>query len=497
MTVNERTEAYLLPELPQIPERTFRITDYGAESGGLSLSTAAIQAVLDACAAAGGGTVIIPPGLWRTGPLTLHSRINLHAERGAMVQFVSDSSLYPLLPSYYEGNSGWRCQAPLDGDGLSDVAITGEGIFDGSGEGWRPVKRFKMTEQQWKKLTGSGGVVDEDGEIWWPSRAALEGEAYVRKLQESGETAMEAYLPARDYLRPTLLSLRNCRRVLLDGPTFQNSPAWCLHPMACEQITVRNVQVRNPWFSQNGDGIDLESCSHALVEHCSFDVGDDAICLKSGKDEEGRRLGKPCRYVTIRHCTVYHGHGGVVIGSEMSGGVHAVRVNDCLFIGTDIGLRFKSARGRGGVVEDIVMENITMSGIIHEAVSFHMFYAGVEGSEGHDVELLPVTEETPQFRDITLRNIVCQGANTALLVNGLPELPLAGLTVEKLRADSEQGIILRNADGLKLDGIRLQTAQLPALQITKCSNVTITDSDELLLARSQDNVTVRVLPGTP
>jgi polygalacturonase len=295
---------------------------------------------------------------------------------------------------------------------------------------------------------------------------------------------MKAYLPVRDYLRPTLLSLRNCRRVLLDGPTFQNSPAWCLHPMACEQITVRNVQVRNPWFSQNGDGIDLESCSYALVEHCSFDVGDDAICLKSGKDEEGRRLGKPCRYITIRHCTVYHGHGGVVIGSEMSGGVHAVRVNDCLFIGTDIGLRFKSARGRGGVVEDIVMENITMSSIIHEAVSFHMFYAGVEGSEGHDEQLLPVTEETPQFRDITLRNIVCQGANTALLVNGLPELPLAGLTVENLRADSERGIILRNADGLKLDGIRLQTAQLPALQITKCSNVTITDSDELLLTRS-------------
>lgn len=483
MRVNQKAEAYPLPELPQIPQRTFIITDYGAEAGGLSICTSVLQATLDACAAAGGGTVIIPSGIWRTGPLTLYSRINLRAERGALVQFVSDSALYPLLPSYYEGTSGWRCQAPLDGDGLSDIAITGEGIFDGSGEGWRPVKRFKMTELQWNKLTGSGGVLDEDWEIWWPSRAAMEGEAYVRKLLESGETAMEAYLPARDYLRPALLSLRNCRRVLLEGPTFQNSPAWCLHPIGCEQITVRNIKVRNPWYSQNGDGIDLESCSHALVEHCSFDVGDDAICLKSGKDEEGRRLAMPCRYITIRHCTVYHGHGGVVIGSEMSGGVHAVRVNDCMFIGTDIGLRFKSARGRGGVVEDIVMENITMSGIIHEAVSFHMFYAGVEGSDGYDEQQLPVTEETPQFRDITLRNIVCQGANTTLLVNGLPELPLAGLTVENLQAVSERGIILRNADGLKLDNIRLQSGGLPTLQFQKCRNVSVTNSEQLSLAR--------------
>lgn len=146
---------YPVPELPRIPERTFRITDYGA-AGGELLRTAAIQDTLDACAAAGGGTVIIPPGIWRTGPLTLHSRINLHAERGALVCFEPDFALYPLLFSHYEGNAGWRCQAQLDGEALSDVAITGEGIFDGSGEAWRPVKRFKMTELQWQSLIASG-----------------------------------------------------------------------------------------------------------------------------------------------------------------------------------------------------------------------------------------------------------------------------------------------------------------------------------------------------
>lgn len=478
MTNIHDSEVYPIPELPQIPQRTLRITDYGAEAEGL-LCTSAIQDTLDACAAAGGGMVIIPPGIWRTGPLTLHSRINLCAEQGALVCFEADYTRYPLLFSHYEGTAGWRCQAPLDGEGLSDVAITGEGIFDGSGEAWRPVKRFKRTELEWNSLLASGGALDEQGEIWWPSKEALAGEACYLSLKKKGETAMEAYLPARAYLRPALLSLRNCRRVLLEGLTFQNSPAWCLHPMGCEHVTIRHIQVRNPWYSQNGDGLDLESCTHALVEHCGFDVGDDAICLKSGKDEEGRRAGRACRYITIRHCTVYHGHGGVVIGSEMSGGVHAVRVNDCVFMGTDIGLRFKSTRGRGGVVEDIRVENIQMSGIVHEAVSFHLFYAGVEGSEGYDEQEVPVTEETPQFRNITLRNMACHGAATALLVNGLPEMPLAALTVENFSAISRRGIILRHAAGLKLDRIRLQTQEEPQVQMHKCSDVELLRSGEL------------------
>lgn len=478
MSSNPIKADYPIPELPQIPEQVFNITDYGAETGGLALCTAAIQSALDHCSAAGGGTVVIPPGLWRTGPLTLHSRINLCAQRGALVLFVPDPELYPLISSHFEGTFGWRCQAPLDGEGLSDVAITGEGIFDGSGDGWRPVKRFKMTEMQWEKLINSGGALDSEEQLWWPSQEAMEGQVLAGKLRERGETAKEAYLPARAYLRPALLSLRNCQRVLLEGPAFQNSPAWCLHPMGCEQVTVRNIKVRNPWYSQNGDGIDLESCSHALVEHCSFDVGDDAICLKSGKDEEGRRLGMPSRYITIRHCTVYHGHGGVVIGSEMSGGVHAVRVSDCVFIGTDIGLRFKTARGRGGVVEDIEMENITMSGILYEAVSFHMFYAGVEGSEGFGEQTFPVTEETPQFRNIRLSNIVCHGASTALLVNGLPEMPLAGLSVENFRAVSRRGLVLRHAEDLTLTGIQLQTEETPKVHMHKCSNVSLVQMDD-------------------
>lgn len=469
-------EDYPLPELPKIPALAVNVLDYGAAEGGLELCTAALQAAIDDCAARGGGRVVVPAGLWRTGPLSLRSRIELHLAHGALMQFDPRFERYPLVPSHFEGRQGWRCQAPLDGAELTDVAVTGGGIFDGGGDGWRPVKRFKMTEPQWKQLTESGGVVDEAAGMWWPNAEAQGGAAYCRELRERGAENVEDYLPARTYLRPNLLSLRHCRRVLLDGPTFQNSPAWCLHPLGCEDVTIRRVQVRNPWYSQNGDGLDLESCTRALIEHSLFDVGDDAICLKSGKDEEGRRAKLPCRFVTIRHCTVYHGHGGVVIGSEMSGGVHAVRVSDCLFSGTDIGLRFKSVRGRGGVVEDIRVERIVMRDIRHEAISFHLFYAGVEGSEGSDDEWYPVTEETPIFRDIVIRDVTCGGAATALLVNGLPEMPLRNLKVEGLRAISRKGIILRHAEEVELTRIQLETSEPPQLSTHGCRNVTLDGS---------------------
>jgi polygalacturonase len=468
-----KEKLYPTPDVPVIPSRSLCVTEFGAVPGSLALCTDALQQTLNACAAVGGGKVIIPRGVWRTGPLRLHSRIELHAEQGALILFEPNAELYPLVSSHFEGEAAVRCQAPLEGEGLEDVAITGEGIFDGGGHGWRPVKRFKLTDDQWNGLLKSGGALNERGDIWWPSIEAMEGEALADKLRRENVSSHAAYLPARAYLRPALLSLRDCSRIRLEGPTFQNSPAWCLHIQNCEQVAVRRLSVRNPWYSQNGDGLDLESCRHSLVEHCTFDVGDDAICLKSGKDEEGRRRALPCEYVTIRHCTVYHGHGGVVIGSEMSGGVRAVRVSDCQFISTDIGLRFKSARGRGGVVEDIVMERIQMSGIAREAVSFHLFYAGVEGSEGSDEQLCEVTGETPIFRNITLRELSCLGADTALLVNGLPEKPLEGLTVEGFEAEAVHGVIVRYADQLRLSGLALRTAVEPDIQLYNCTNESI------------------------
>ena len=462
-------------ELPNIPNRTVSVLEYGGVGDGHTDNTDAFRTAIQACASAGGGKVIIPPGVWLTGPIALRSRIELHAEAGAFIIFSKRFADYPLVLSSYEGKQTVRCQSPLDGEGLEDIAITGRGIFDGGGEAWRPVKRWKMTERQWNELVRSGGVVDEDG-IWWPTQAAKDGAAVVARLEREGVTDVERYEAARDYLRPNLLSLRRCRRVLLDGPTFQNSAAWCLHPWASEHITVRNATVRNPWYAQNGDGLDIDSCRHVVVEDCAFDVGDDAICLKSGKDEAGRRLGLPSEHIAIRNCTVYHGHGGIVVGSEMSGGVRDVYVSDCTFIGTDIGIRFKSCRGRGGVVENIVIERVRMREIVGEAISFNLYYEGKSGSGAMgDETALPVTEETPMFRNIRIQHVVCQGAENALLINGLPEMPVFDFELRDSVISSKQGVISRYAQSLNLHNVKLRVQGQPLVTLHQCRNVRLAE----------------------
>ncbi|MBP1965455.1 glycoside hydrolase family 28 protein [Paenibacillus aceris] len=464
---------WTMPEvlLPEIPDRLFRITDFGAVGDGRTDNTQSFQSAIRACSEAGGGRVVIPAGLWLTGPLKLASRLELHTEAGAVVLFTKAFDEYPLVLSSFEGIPSVRCQSPLDAEGLEHIAITGEGIFDGNGEAWRPVKRWKMTAKQWASLLQSGGVTDAEGEFWWPSVAAMNGREMTEKLIQAGNHNPAAYEAYREYLRPNLLSFRRCKHILLDGPTFQNSAAWCLHPWASEHVTIRNTTVRNPWFAQNGDGLDLDSCRYAMIENCRFDVGDDAICMKSGKDEAGRALGIPCEYITIRNCIVYHGHGGFVIGSEMSGGVRRVRVSDCTFIGTDIGLRFKSARGRGGLVEEIDIRRIRMTNIVGEAISFHLFYAGVEGSGSAQEEAFPVSEGTPVFRDIAIEDVTCTGAQTALVVNGLPEMPLENVRIRNFQAVSHRGVIVHYANKLVLERLHLQTNEGPVIKLHQCKDV--------------------------
>ena len=431
---------------PDIPSVTFNIINYGAIGDGTFLNTAVIQKTIDDCAKAGGGRIVIPAGIWLTGPISLRSRIDLHLEAGALVLFSRNFDDYPLVHSNYEGISTIRCQAPINGEELEDVAITGDGIFDGAGDAWRPVKQSKMTQNQWQRLLSSGGIVKEsDNEaIWWPTINALHGAELAQQLYAEGVLDPKLFEPARDFLRPTLVRFQSCKRILMDGPTFQNSPAWCLHLFLSEHITIRHIAVRNPWYAQNGDGIDLDSCTYVQLENSAFDVGDDAICLKSGKNEAGRALGRQSAYMSIRGCTVFHGHGGFVVGSEMSGGIHDIHVSDCTFIGTDVGLRFKSARGRGGIIENIVIERIRMVDIVKEAVSIHMFYDGSENT-GQSLDAgEELSEGTPIFRDISIRDVQCVRAQTALLVNVLPEMPIEGLSIDGMTIQSDVGIVINH-----------------------------------------------------
>ncbi|MES1161259.1 MAG: glycoside hydrolase family 28 protein, partial [Bacteroidota bacterium] len=450
-------------QAPAFKKDTFSIAAYGARPDGITLNTTAINEAISDCGRKGGGVVLVPPGYWLTGPLVLKSGVNLHIDRAAILQFTADFSQYPIIAGNWEGHPAARCQSPISATDQDNIAITGTGIIDGNGDTWRWIAKDRLTEGEWKKKLASGGLVTEDGKTWFPSAKSLKG----YRTKEAGVLrpgmSLQSFEDIRDFLRPNLLVLTNCKKVLLDGPSFQNSPAWCLHTLLCEQLTVRDVHVRNPWYAANGDGIDIESCKNVLLENSTFDAGDDGICIKSGRDEDGRKRGKPTENVIVRNNIVYRAHGGFVIGSEMSGGARNIFVSNCTFQGTDIGLRFKTVRGRGGIVEKIYVRNISMKDIVHQAVFLDMYYFAkppslAEVSAGATkVEMPPVTEATPQFRDIHISNVVCDGAEEGIFVRGLPEMSIRDIYLDNMVLKAAKGGEITAGQHITLKNIRLLT----------------------------------------
>ena len=455
---------------PSFPDYQVDIRDFGAKADGETLNTEAINNAIKAVSEKGGGKVVIPEGLWLTGPVVLQNNVNLHVEKNALVLFSGDADLYPLVRTSFEGLDMLRCQSPVSAMNAENIAITGHGVLDGSGDSWRPVKRNKMTDGQWKSLLKSGGVVDESGKVWYPNEGALKA-SILTGSKEKREISDSEWEGMKRWLRPVLLSIVKSKRVLLEGVTFRNSPSWCLHPLSCEDLTLNGIKVFNPWYSQNGDALDVESCKNVVVTNSLFDAGDDAICIKSGKDADGRRRGEPCENVLVKNNTVLHGHGGFVVGSEMSGGVRNVYVADCTFIGTDVGLRFKSTRGRGGVVENVYVDNINMINIPGDALIADLYYA-VKDAPGAPVPA--VTEETPSFKNIHISNISCKGAGRAMFLNGLPEMPIENFSVRNMRiTDAQKGAFINRVAGVTLENIEIETADNTYLQVENTTNITI------------------------
>jgi polygalacturonase len=457
------------PVLPKIASTNFKkdtvsILKFGAVNDGIFLNTKAINDAIDATSKKGGGVVLVPAGFWLTGPIELKSNVNLHLAKNALLQFTKDFDQYKLIVTNWEGKTTYRNQSPLSATNATNIAITGFGIVDGNGDAWRMVKKDKLTESNWKRLVESGGVLSADKKTWYPSQKSLKGsETSEPGVLKPGVTITpESLNDVKDFLRPNLLVFASCKKVLLEGVTFQNSPAWCLHPLMCEDLTVRNINVKNPWYAQNGDGIDVESCKNVLIENSVFDVGDDGICIKSGRDAEGRKRNMPTENVIVKNCTVYHAHGGFVIGSEMSGGARNIFVNDCSFIGTDIGLRFKTTRGRGGLVENIYVNRVNMKDIVGEAILFDMYYmakdpialAG-EKREPPKVQTLPVNETTPQFQNFNIKNVICDGAEKAVFIRGIPEMHVKNVVLENLIITAKQGIQVEEASGIQFKNVKL------------------------------------------
>ena len=468
--------------LPEIPDLSVDLRDFGAVGDGLTLNSEAFSKAISHLEAAGGGHLVVPDGIWLTGPITLKSNIDLHVTPDAVILFSPERDLYPIVETVFEGLDTRRCISPVNADGARNISITGGGTIDGSGDSWRQVKRSKMAPSQWKSLLSSGGFTNSKGDVWYPDSSSWRGSLVSDSFNvPRGLESDEEWESVKTYLRPVMIGLKECTNVLLKDVTFQNSPCWNIHPLMCRNVTVDNITVRNPSYSQNGDGIDIDSCEGVVIVNSTFDVGDDAICIKSGKDEDGRRRARPTRNLIVDNCTVYRGHGGFVVGSEMSGGVSNISVTRCRFLGTDVGLRFKSCRGRGGVVENIYVSGITMMDIPAEPLLFDLHYGGksaVESAEdgdgtGYDIEMMPVDETTPEFRNIHINGIVCSGSSRAMYFNGIPEKNISGITVTDCLISSRRGADIRYSDGVVLRDVGIRQEEGPGFSFANCRSVSL------------------------
>ncbi|MGC5165569.1 glycoside hydrolase family 28 protein [Luteimicrobium sp. DT211] len=417
--------------------------DVSAAVEAEALLTAELQARIDAAGAAGGGRVVVGPGVHRTGALRLRSHVELHVEAGAVLQFVPDPALYPPVEARWEGAPATIHQPCLYADDAEHVTISGDGTIDGGGAAW------------WSAF--------REGTLEHP--------------------------------RPTLLGLHRSRRVVVRDVALRNSPAWTIHPLLCEDVSIRDVSILNPPDSPNTDGIDPESCRNVRISGCHVDVGDDCIVLKAGTEATAARV--PCENVTVVGCTLVHGHGGIVIGSEMSGDVRNVVVADCVFQGTDRGIRLKTRRGRGGVVEDVRVSNVVMDDVGCPFVINAHYFCGPGGREPvvSDRSAQPVGPGTPSFRRISLAHVSARRVRAAAgFVLGLAESPVAELTLddvsvsfaddpapfapamaEGVEESVRRGLVLTGCDDVRLSGVRIAGAEGEALELDRVSGLRVVD----------------------
>lgn len=430
-------------EGPSIPDLTVRLTDFGGVADGVTDNTRAIDRAMAYLSDQGGGHLVLDEGVWLSGPITMRSNIDLHVQHNAILLFSTDKRRYAILDPD-EGTASPMRQPPIYARHISNFSITGSGVIDGNGEAWRPVKRFKVSDAEWKKMQRLGLKEYTEGKstVYYPT---------IGNPTDKIETK-----------RARLIRIVCCDNFLVKDVVIQNSPSFHLNVVLSRRFVIDGVMVRCPWNAQNGDGIDLSSCRDALIVNTSVDAGDDALCLKSGIGDAGRRRG-PCENIVIDNCTVFHGHGGFVIGSDNAGGMRNIMVRHCRFIDTDTGLRFKSGRDRGGLMCGIYVHDIVMCDISGEAILFDSYYEEKVG-DGENVEAAPVTADTPVFRGFFISGIVCRDAGRAVVMKGLAEKPIADVEISDCTFTAREGMVINNAEGVRLKNIRMQLSQGPVLK---------------------------------
>jgi polygalacturonase len=457
-------------KVPTFPDKTFTIVDAGAKGDGITKNTQAINSTIEKCSKAGGGKVVIPPGLWLTGPITMQSNVNLYLAEGAIVIFSSD------LADYVLEDRGSRVDLPnlINGSDLENVAITGKGVFNGNGQDWRPVKKEKMNEKQWKALLRKGGELSKDGNIWSPRVGAFSGDSLYAAKANATLTADEK-AKIKISLRPYMLGIRKSKNVLIDGITLTNSPKFAMYLNGINGLVLRNVSAINDWWAQNADGLDISVCKNVLMYNCTVSTGDDGICMKSSHSKDGS-FNK--ENIVIKDCKVYHGHGAFVIGSNTDGNMRNIYVKNCSFIGTKTGLRFKSGAGRGGKVTNIFCEDIFMKDIIDEAIVFEVEYEDRAVAKAGTVDAKK-DAKIPDFDGISIKNVFVDGAKVALNIRANDDAEVKNVSIENGVFKTTEGVKTVCSDGLTLNNVNIITEKSPTYRLTRSANFTLKNVDQI------------------
>jgi polygalacturonase len=438
-----RLASLLLASVPLAPAQapaSLNVQDFGAVADGRTNDTAAIAKAMAACTAAGGGTVVFPAGRYLTGSIMPGSDTTLDLEAGSELLYSADPADSPIVASRWESTNAYTHAPLIYANGRRNIAIVGRGTINGQGANW-----------WWRNGRYDPG---RSAEVE-PARRAWLG-LYGRI--EAGEKPGPAeFKLAAEYLRPSLVQFNGCTNVLVEGVTLTESPMWLLHPLYSDNVTVRGVTFLST--GPNGDGIDVDSCRDVRISDCYFSTGDDCIVIKSGRDADGRRTARPTEHVAITNCVTYKGHGAVVIGSETSGDIRDVVASNIVSHGTWCGIRIKSMRGRGAVVENLRFDNFVIDGATVAAIEVTTLY--------QDEPPEALSERTPVFRNMAFSNLTITGAKQVADIEGLPEKAIEQLRFSDITASGGKGFVCDRASDVELQNVRVDAASGSAFSFTQ------------------------------
>jgi polygalacturonase len=442
------------------------VKDRGADPSGIVKCTKVISDIISELSAKGGGTLFFPAGTYLTGPIIMKSNITLWLDGGAVVKFSDDFDDYlPMVQSRWEDVRVKNFVSQIYAYQCENISIRGRGHFEGQGKKWWDFMRTAGNRQQppskWQEI-----FAKENAEL-------LAKNDYLR--------------PRNNFLRPPMVTTYECKNVLIEGVSFSNPPFWTIMPAFSDNITITGITIENPSGSPNTDGIDPSSCRNVHISNCHITVGDDCIVIKSGRDEDGREAARPTENITITNCTMLKGHGGVVIGSEMSGNVKRIAITNCVFEGTDRGIRIKTMRGRGGVIEDVLVSNIVMNNMINEGVLITLRYQATKPE--------PLSERTPACNNVRISNIIVRGGQRPVAIYGLEERDVSHISFSNMESDTQKGILIENVSDISFHDMKMVIKEGNALEAKDSKKISwdkmsitseLKDQPYLKLANCQD-----------